>query len=154
MKQIATGLLLLILGVIGASAQTVTKQDGVQSVTISIPGSCLAGGRADTVTLSGNVRTVISSTTINGIKTGYLVWAGTLTGTGTYGRVYTATGSYLDTFKNQDQYLDGDFTFTTNLRLTYAQISPGGVTFHDKQEFVKTNFGITLTALPDEKSCL
>jgi hypothetical protein len=137
-----------------ASAQTVTtKQDGVQSVTISVPGSCLLGGKADVVTLSGSVRTILSITTVGGVRNGYQVWAGTLTGKGTYGRVYTATGSYLNTFNNQDISQDGDFVFTTNLRLSYAGIT-GGVTYHDKREFVVSNNGNLLTVPKEEMRCL
>jgi hypothetical protein len=143
----------VLMSSLTASAQTITFSDQQVSLTIAIPGSCLVGGAPETVTLSGLVRVVLSKTLVNGKNNGFLVWAGTLTGKGSLGRFYTATGSHETQFTGQDVYTDGDFVFTDNFRLNYAAIGTRGVTFHDRQEFVITDNGNHLSILPEEKVC-
>lgn len=155
MKAIASLLVILSSLILSgsSSAQTITFSNQQVSVTLNIPGICLVGGKPETVTLSGLVRPILSMTPVNGKSNGFLVWAGTLTGKGSLGRIYTATGSHESVFTGEDPQGDGDYIFTDDFRLNYAAIGTAGVTFHNRQEFIFTNGGNNLSVLPDQQVC-
>jgi len=155
-KLAAALAILLALGGVKAKAQTTTFLDQQVSLTLSYPGACLNHGRGEVVNLSGKVRVISYDVNVNGIRHGFVLYAGQLTGKGqSTGINYTATGSHEASYKGVDVAGNGDYVFDDNFRLgsAYTTNTVGGVTLHDKREFVLTNSGNTLTVLPEESVC-
>jgi hypothetical protein len=151
MKSAAVALAVILSSLV-ASAQTSMSIQQVSIVT-SVP--CANRGQGEIVTFTGTLKVLsYANSEASGIHNGVFLSVGDLVGKGqTTGRKYLANGSNEESFKNfvfHPNGGDGDFLFTIDLHVTGKHEN---FLYHDAREFIVSNDGNNLEAIPEVTAC-